>query len=195
MSKSFPFLLGLVIALAGCQKFKPAAGPAKVIADACSLITNDEVQKIQDSPVKDAKSSQASDGRFLIGQCFYTTETFNKSVSLAITQRDSASDKAQDPQTFWHETFAKYVGHAPEKEGDEEKKKSLKENEEEEGRRVPTKVDGIGEDAFWSANRMGGALYVLKNNTFIRISVGGPETEEVRIDKSKALAKKALSRL
>ena len=194
MNKSFPFLIGLVIAFTGCQKSKPA-GPPKVITDACSLITNDEIQKVQESPVKDAKSSQASDGRFLIGQCFYTTETFNKSVSLAITQRDSSSDKAQDPKTFWHETFAKYVGHAPEKEGDEEKKKSLRERDEEEGRRLPTKVDGIGEDAFWSANRMGGAIYVLKNNSFIRISVGGPETEEVRIEKSKALAKKALSRL
>ncbi len=192
MNKFYPFLLALVIAFAGCQKSKPKA--AKVITDACSLITNDEVQKVQESPVKDAKSSEASDGRFRIGQCFYTTETFNKSVSLAITQRDTASEKAVDPETFWHETFAKYVGHAPEKEGDEEKKKSLRENDEE-GRQLPKKIEGIGEDAFWSANRVGGALYVLKNNVFIRISIGGPETEEVRIEKTKALAAKALSRL
>lgn len=192
MNKSCPFLLALVIAFAGCQKSKPKA--AKVVTDACSLITNDEVQKVQQSPVKDAKSSKASDGRFLIGQCFYTTETFNKSVSLAITQRDTASEKAVDPETFWRETFAKYIGHKPEKEGDEEKKKSLRESDEE-GRQPPMKIDGIGEDAFWSANRMGGALYVLKNNVFIRVSVGGPETEDERIEKSKALAAKALSRL
>jgi hypothetical protein len=42
---------------------------------------------------------------------------------------------------------------------------------------------------------MGGAIYVLKDNVFIRISVGGPESEESKIEKSKALAAKALSRL
>ena len=82
-----------------------------------------------------------------------------------------------------------------EKEGDEEKKKSLRENDQEEGKMFPKKITGVGEAAWWSANRMGGALYVLKGNVFIRISVGGPETEEVRIEKTKALAAKALSRL
>lgn len=194
MNKALPLLLAALIASTGCQKFKPAsAAPEKQIDDACSLITKDEIQKVQESPVKDAKSSQATDGRFRIGQCFYTTETFNKSVSLAITQRDTASEKAADPKTFWKETFSAYNGRTNEKEGDAEKKKSL--GEENEGRQVPKKIEGIGDDALWSANRMGGALYVLKGNTFIRISVGGPDTEEARIEKTKALARKALSRL
>lgn len=42
---------------------------------------------------------------------------------------------------------------------------------------------------------MGGAIYVLKNDVFIRISVGGPESEESKINHSKALAEKALARL
>ena len=42
---------------------------------------------------------------------------------------------------------------------------------------------------------MGGALYVLKNNVYIRISVGGPDSEESKIKHCKALAEKALSRL
>ena len=194
MNRSFAFVFGLLIAFTGCQKSKPAA-TSKVITDACSLITNDEVQKVQEAPVKDAKSSETSDGSFRLGQCFYTTDPFNKSVSVAITQRDTTSDKGRDPKTFWQETFGKYTGHKPEKEGDEEKKKSLKENDEEEGRSFPKKMEGIGEDAWWSANRMGGAIYVLKGNVFFRISIGGPETEEVRIEKTKALALKALSRL
>lgn len=194
MNRFSPLAFALIIAFTGCQKSKPA-GPAKVITDACSLITNDEVEKIQGSEVRDAKSSEASDGRFRIGQCFYTTETFNKSVTLAITQRDNASPKAEDPKTFWQETFAKYIGHTQEKEGDAEKKKSLRESDEEAGRQPPKKIEGVGEDAFWSASRVGGALYILKGNVFIRISVGGPETEEARIEKTKALAAKALSRL
>jgi hypothetical protein len=35
----------------------------------------------------------------------------------------------------------------------------------------------------------------LKKDAFIRVSVGGSDSEEVKIDKSKALAEKALSRL
>src|SRR5437870_5657463 len=46
-----------------------------------------------------------------------------------------------------------------------------------------------------TANRFGGALYVLKKDSLIRISVGGLENEETKINKSKALAQKALQRL
>jgi len=56
-------------------------------------------------------------------------------------------------------------------------------------------IDGIGDEAYWTAGRIGGALYILKDDTFIRISVGGPDKEETKIDKSKALAEKALLRL
>jgi len=42
---------------------------------------------------------------------------------------------------------------------------------------------------------MGGALYVLKNDVYIRVSVGGPEAEDGMIKRCKALAEKALSRL
>ena len=66
--------------------------------------------------------------------------------------------------------------------------------EEEEGI-PPTKIDGIGEAAYWMGSRVGGALYVLKKDAFIRISVGGADTQEAKIDKSKALAQKALDRL
>jgi hypothetical protein len=44
-------------------------------------------------------------------------------------------------------------------------------------------------------NRFGGVLYVLKGDAFISISVGGPDTEETKINKSKTLAQKALQRL
>jgi hypothetical protein len=35
----------------------------------------------------------------------------------------------------------------------------------------------------------------LKKDVFIRVSVGGPDNEETKISKSKALAQKALQRL
>ena len=61
----------------------------------------------------------------------------------------------------------------------------------------PKKISGVGDEAFWFGSRVGGALYVLKGekDLFIRISVGGADNEETKINKSKALAQKALKRL
>jgi hypothetical protein len=192
---AFVLSIALLTALPGCQKSKTtAAGSKRAKIGACGLITNEEAQAIQGSPIKDAKASEQSDGSFRVAQCFYSAETFNKSVSLAVTQSDPASPKARNPKDFWKETFGRYEGEAKEEKGDEEKKKSLREEDEEKGR-PPKKIAGIGDAAYWTANRMGGALYVLKNDVFIRISVGGPESEEAQINRCKALAEKALSRL
>jgi hypothetical protein len=187
--------IGLLTILASCQKSKTTIAPSKrPKIDACGLITNEEVQAIQGSPIKDVKASEQSDGTFRIAQCFYNAETFNKSVSLAVTQSDPASAKARTPKDYWKETFGRYERKAKEEKGDEKKRESLREQDEEKGR-PPKKVDGIGDAAYWTANRMGGALYVLKNDVFIRVSVGGPESEEAKINRCKALAEKALSRL
>jgi hypothetical protein len=181
--------------LASCRKgisSSPVTTRPKI--ETCALITKDEVGTIEGSPIQDAKQSENSDGSFQVGQCFYNAETFNKSVSVAVTQADPASPKARSPKDFWKETFGRYEGKGKEEEGDEEKKKSLSEQEEEKGT-PPKKIDGIGDAAYWTANRMGGALYVLKNDVFIRVSVGGPDSEEDKIKRCKALAEKALSRL
>jgi hypothetical protein len=189
------FSIGLLATLVSCQKSKTTIAPSKgPKIDACGLITNQEVQAIQGSPIKDVKGSEQSDGTFRVAQCFYNAETFNKSVSLAVTQSDPAAANARSPKDFWKETFGRYDGEVKEEKGDDEKRESLHEQDEEKGK-APKKIDGIGESAYWSANRMGGALYVLKNDIFIRVSVGGPDTEEIKIKRSKALAEKALSRL
>jgi hypothetical protein len=189
------FAIALLTTLASCQKSKTTAVSAKAAKiDACALITAQEVQAIQGSPIKDLKGSEQSDGNFRIAQCFYNAETFNKSVSLAVTQNDPASTKARTPKDFWKDTFGRYQGETKGDKGDEEKKESLREQEEEKTI-PPKKLDGIGDSAYWTANRMGGALYVLKNDVFIRVSVGGPDREDAMINRCKALAEKALSRL
>ena len=188
------FLIGMLTMLASCQKSKmnSTSAPSKrPKIDPCGLISAEEVQTIQGSPIKDVKPSEQSDG---IAQCFYNAEIFKKSVSLAVTQSDPASPKARNPKDFWKETFGRYEGETKEEKGDEEKRESLREQDEEKGR-PPKKMEGIVEAAYWTANRVGGALYVLKNDVFIRISVGGPESEEAKINNCKALAEKALSRL
>jgi hypothetical protein len=44
-------------------------------------------------------------------------------------------------------------------------------------------------------SRVGGALYVLKGNAYVRVSVGGPADQANKIKRSKALAQKVLARL
>jgi hypothetical protein len=194
MNRYFLLPIALSLAVAGCQKKKTESAATQAKIDACSLITKDEVQKIQGATVTDVKPSETSDDSFRFSQCFYTTEVFNESVSLAVTQRNPASDKARDPKTFWKDTFGRYEGEMKEREGDEEKKESLTKEDDERGT-PPKKIEGVGDDAWWTASRVGGAIYVLKDNLFIRVSVGGPEKEESKIEKAKALAAKALSRL
>ena len=197
-----PSIVLLLILLLGsfpsCRKTSSrATAPSakrQLKIEACALITIDEVQQIQGTPVKDTKPSENSDGRFRIAQCFYTTDPFSKSVSLAVIQSDTTSANAGNPKDFWKERFGRYEGETKKYQSDEEKKESLGEQLETRSA-AAKKMEGLGDAAFWTANRMGGALYVLKNNVFIRISVGGPDKEEVRIDRSKALARKALARL
>ena len=56
-------------------------------------------------------------------------------------------------------------------------------------------IGGIGDEAYWSGNRVTGALYVRRGDRLIRVSVGGIPTEAERIEKSRQLAEAALRRL
>src|SRR5437016_14164223 len=146
------FFFGMLTMLASCQKSKmnSTSSPSKrPKIDPCGLISAEEVQAIQGSPIKDVKPSEQSDGSFRVAQCFYNAETFNKSVSLAVTQSDPASDKARNPQDFWKETFGRYEGEVKEEKDDEEKRESLREQEQEKGQ-PQKKLEGIGDDAYWT---------------------------------------------
>ena len=112
-----------------------------------------------------------------------------------MTQRDPASAVKRSPKDFWKETFGRLEGEAKSHKGDEEKRESLREQEKEEKSTPAKKIEGIGDDAYWTANRVGGALHVLKNDAIVRVSVGGPDNEEGKLKKSKELAQKALQRL
>jgi hypothetical protein len=196
MNRHFLFAITLLVAVTGCKKTNTTSVAQQTRSDACALITSAEVQAIEGLPVKDTKPSQQSDGKFRYSQCFYTTEVFNMSVSLALTERDPASDSARDPREFWKDAFGRYEETQKEITDEErEKKQSLNEEEEEARARPPKKIEGLGDSAWWTAGRVGGAIYVLKNNAFIRVSVGGTGKEEEQMERAKKLAAKALSRL
>jgi hypothetical protein len=173
---------------------------APITFDACGLITKEEIAEVEGSPVTNTKNSGHAQGGFLVSQCFYAAAEFSKSVSLEVRMSDPDSPARRSPREFWKETFDRY---AEEKEsGPDVPAKDKKEadrtpgkSREEEKSTPPKKVDGVGEEAYWTGTRVGGALYVLKGDVFIRVSVGGPDKEEVKINKSKALAQKAIERL
>lgn len=167
--------------------------------DVCALITKQEIETIQGSHIKETKSSVRSDVGFRVSQCLYTAEDFSKSVSLAVTQRDPTSSGKRSVNDFWNETFGRFTDADRKNNSDKEERKSLPEQAHREGEErtfmPPKRIDGLGDDAFWSPNPVGGAIYVLKKDVFIRLSIGGRDDEQAKLDKSRTLAQKAIDRL
>ena len=201
---SLSLLCCAVVALPGCNRQSSSsshagAGEPAAKIDACSLLTKQEIEAIQGSPIKETKSSSNEGNGFVHSQCFYTASEFSKSVSLTVTRTDPTASVKGDVKSFWKETFGRYEESQKEREGDEEKRESLKEQArekgEEEGANPPRKVDGLGDAAYWSSNRVGGVLYVLKGNAYIRVSLGGLFDEKTRMEKTEQLARNVLARL
>jgi len=159
--------------------------------DACAMLTRADVQKIQGDAVQETKPSTPPAGGLIMSQCLFRTANPSKSVSVAIALPGSTS-----PRAFWHKQFPSTK---PSAEDAAEKKRAAgskedKKEEEEESTR-PRTIQGIGEQAYWVGSPMTGALYVLKGDTFLRISVGGVREESARIEKSVALARLVLKHL
>jgi hypothetical protein len=171
----------LVVILCACKERRATA----VTGDACSLLSKDEVGSVQAVQLNETKSSGHLDGNFRISQCLYTAAEFSKSVSLALIQRDPTQQGTRSPKDFWKEKFDPYENEEPKTNRDDEKEKGP----------AAKKIVGLGDEAYWVANRFGGILYVLKGDAFISIGIGGTADEETKLKKSKVLAKKALGRL
>ncbi len=214
-TRFFSLGISVLIAFAGCKKKSEVPPPqdaqtqatatrtVRTLTDnACSFLTNEEIQKVQGAPVKETKGNGTADGHLQVLQCYYAAEPSNRSVSLMVTQNDPKGTDARAAKESWENTFGRYdEDKNKEREGEKEKAESLREQksgrgeEEEEGKAPMKKIEGVGEEAFWSGSRVGGALYVLKNGAYIRISIGGPDQEEEKIKKTKALAAEAIARL
>jgi len=188
------------------QSAEPTLGATtrKAKVDACALLTSDEIRSVQGESLKETKASGSVEGGFISSQCFFALPTFNNSISLVVTQKGDGAD-ARDPKEFWEATFDKKSeterekerGKKSEKEREKEVRKARdggREEEEEEGAPAE-KIASIGDEAFWTGSRVGGALYVLKGNTYLRVSVGGAGSQQTKINKSKALARLALKRI
>ena len=209
VSRTVFCLCALLLAVASCkrtdttqQAIAPASSPNVVDQesapgkfDACDLIKKGEIEAIQGLPINDAKASDRSDGTFRLSQCFYTAAEFNQSVSLTVFQTDPDKPGKRDPKDFWRERFGRYANDGQARPEDKEKSvRDQRRQEKVERAAPPKKIDGLGDEAYWTG-KLSGVLYVLKKNTFICISVGGADQEEIKLRKSKELAEKVLERL
>jgi hypothetical protein len=164
--------------------------------DSCTLLSAKEIETIQGESLKDTKSSAQSSGGFGISQCFFTLPTFTNSISLVVTQRGDGPG-ARDPMDYWEEKFSEADSEAKETDRDKDRDKARVQgrSEEEEESARPLKISHVGDDAFWTGNAVGGALYVLKGNAFIRVSIGGSGEQRAQIKKAQALARVVLRHL
>jgi len=177
----------LLVILWGCKQQRDAT----VARDACSLISKQEIESVQNAPVKEAKSSEHLDGTFRVSQCLYTAAEFSKSVNLALVEKYPNQRGERSPKDFWKEKFDAYNTNEKERDG----KSETKARDQNEKGSPPKKISGLGDDAYWISNRFGGVLYILKSDAFISIGLGGTDDEATKLEKSKVLARKALERL
>jgi hypothetical protein len=205
-------LLVLALICGGCKKGRetrgagtpspaphsvvPQTGPVEPAITACTLITTEEVSAIQKATIIDAKSSAGPSGNLVMSQCYYGSKEPNMSVSLVVIQPGFENAAGTEVRDYWTETFRRSREQSAGQAGHEgEGERRSERGAENDKKNPPKKVDGVGEEAYWSGNRFGGALYVLRTDVIIRVSVGGPDNEETKITKSKTLAQEALKRL
>ena len=147
--------------------------------DPCSLLTKSEIQVVQGhAPAQNVPSEQPA-GSFLFTQCFYRTPEFTSSVSVAVGIPLATDSKRSGPRQYWQQQF-----HAPVSAAPGRKKKE-----------PPKPIAGLGDEAFWVGDPKTGALYVLKGEVFLRLSVGGPGDQTEKIKRARALASHVLKRL
>jgi hypothetical protein len=153
--------------------------------DACALIEKSEIASVQGAPVQSTLPSSSASGALAMWQCYYTVVSAdgskNLSVHLEVIQPDPKASSPNAVRDYWQRTF-----HQESKdENDEEKKEGGK----------PKPVPGLGEEAFWTGNDRVGAVYAIKKDKLVRVSVGGSDAAKIKIEKSTQLVAKVLKRL
>lgn len=180
---------------------RPSISPAvKSRIDVCHLLTSDDLKALQGEAYQEAKRSDRLEGDFVVAQCYYAMPTTVNSVVVNVTTaRDEAG--APNPKVFWEQTFGadeeKERKNKGEREREKAKPKERERGEEGEAKESspPQSVRDLGDEAFWVGSPVGGALYVLKNDLFFRVSVGGGGDQKSKLSKSRTLADKILKKL
>ena len=147
--------------------------------DPCALLTSTEIQVVQGQAPAQSIATEQPSGTFRFTQCYFRTPEFSRSVSVAVGLPLANDDKRFGPRQYWQQQFQKQVKTVPGR-----KKKA-----------PPMPIAGLGYEAYWVGDPVSGALYVLKEAMFLRVSVGGPGDQAEKIKRAKVLASHALKRL
>lgn len=174
---------------------RPTTAAVKSRIDVCNLVTGDDLKTVQGEAYNDVQRSDRLDGDFVVAECYYALPTTVNSVIVSVTTAKDVAG-APNPKIFWEQTFGGNEEKGRRK--SEREKEELKERErEEEGeaKHLPERVKALGDEAFWVGSPGGGALYVLKNDFFFRISIGGGDDQKSKLNKSRSLADQILKKL
>jgi hypothetical protein len=167
----------------------------------CALLSGADIREVQGEEPTDAQGSEHLAGGLRMSQCFYRLPTFSKSVSLEVVRAGPAPQAADAVKEYWRQKFQGGAGEGREREREKklEREKASgqvregghaeREGEEETSAR---RVSGVGDEAYWSGGEQGGALFVLKKETVISVSVGGTEDEAEKMKEAKALVQRVL---
>jgi hypothetical protein len=172
------FVFGMLLLFASAQRTVAQRHRAP-----CRLLTDAEVRAVQGHAPKQKIPSEQPAGSFRFTQCFYQTAELSSSVSVAlgIPLTDS---KRSGPRDYWQAQFKR-----DERDVREEREES------DEKKQAPRRLAGLGDEAFWVGDPVTGALYVLRGEVFLRVSVGGSGDQSQKIKRARTLAIYALKRL
>jgi hypothetical protein len=170
----------LLINLSLLAFFGCAAATPRPLPDPCSLLDASDVQLAQGDVLVDAQKSVKTSGDVSVAQCYFRVPEESRSVTLEITRASSPAAT----RALWKKQFEP-------KEREEREQGAQERAGEVHGVEVP----GLGEDAMWTGNRVSGALYVRTPDTILRISLGGIGAPEVKLERAKLLARRAIQRL
>ena len=157
--------------------------------NACGLISNRDIEAAQGETVKAANNSFRNDGALLVSQCFYELPTYSKSVSVEVTRSSKGKSEVRE---IWEKKFN--PANAA-KDEDEDREETEQNGGEKQTAARMQPVPNLGEAAFRVGNRISNALYVRQNDAIIRISIGGADDDNAKLEKLKNLARKALAKI
>ena len=150
--------------------------------NACALLTPTEIERWTGRAVAERTASESSGEGLLVSQCFYRSEAFDRSVSLAVTRSEAENGWAREQ---WSRMFSGT------RNGRAERAKEAAAA----AFGAPLPVHGVGDEAFWVGRGGTGALFAREEDAFLRVSVGGPGGVEEKIEIARHLAASALRRL
>jgi hypothetical protein len=185
-------MLVLILALFA-QTHVVTASAAKP-ADPCALLTDAAVRAVLGVAVKERQPAAQETGGLLVRQCYLNTGT-PRAVSIAVAGSTTSGGTIITPRVFWRDRFHDQGEDGPERKSEARESARQDAPQERETESAARRIRGVGDEAFWSGTRVAGALYVLRGDTFIRVSVGGIKDEKERIEKTRQLAAAALARL